>query len=221
MRDIGLRRHDLVHVDPAAWARVLAGRPEFRAIEVVSGWAEAGHPLVARRRTENDPEGRVALGLPLPPNLGKRRIAVTVEPADILRVSRCPALRAAAGFAPATWHPTLEELLRLAATVGIEPLVFGSLAWAALTRLDYLGPTSDLDLLWRLGLNQDASGLLDGLRRIALDAPMRLDGEVIDPEDRGANWRELASGNAEVLVKGLTAVELIPARCFVRARVAA
>jgi phosphoribosyl-dephospho-CoA transferase len=209
-----LRRHDLVQVDPAAWAAVLAARPDLGALAILTGWAQAGRPLVARRRSADDPDGQLALGLPLPPALGKRRIAVTLDPAAIVRVERFPLLRSITHGVPPAWRPATTALLRLAAAVGIEPLVFGSLAWSALTGLDYLGPASDLDLLWPIDWAQGVSGLLDGLRSIAPSAPMRLDGEILDPEGRGVDWRELASGAPEVQGKTLAGVELIPGKSF-------
>ena len=221
MADAALHRHDLVRVDPAAWVAVLASRPELATIEVLIDWAEAGRPLVVRRRLQGDPDGQVALGLPLPPGCGTRRVAVTVDHAAILSVGRPPFLRAIAASAPSDWTPTVEALLRLGEAAGIEPRVFGSLAWAALTGLDYLRPESDLDLLWPIGWGQDVSGLLQGLRGIETAAPVRLDGEIVCPEGRGVNWRELASGAPEVLAKGLIGVELLPASRFTQARVAA
>lgn len=221
MADAALRRHDLVRVDPAAWAALLAGRPDLAEVDGLAVWAKRRHPLVVRRRTVLDPAGQVALGLPLPPNLGKRRIALATERSAILEVCRFPALRAIVGAAPASWQSTVEAVLRLAGTVGIEPLVFGSLAWSVLTGLDYLGTDSDLDLLWPIGWGQDVSDLLEGLQRMESAAPVRLDGEILDPQGRGVNWRELAAGAPEILVKSLASVELVPARHFACSRAAA
>ncbi len=218
MADLVLRRHDLVRVDPAAWAAMLAGRPDLVGIDLLPGWAEAGHPLVVRRRNMDDGPGQVALGLPLPPRLGKRRIAVALDPAAIRNVGRFPQLRTAADWAPSCWGPMIDGLLGLGDAVGIEPLVFGSLAWVALTGLDYLGPDSDLDLLWPIGWGQDVSSLIEGLALIQSQTPVRIDGEILDPDGRGADWHELASGVPELLVKGNLAVELLAAQSFGQAR---
>ncbi len=216
-----LRRHDLVYVDPAAWGAMLGVRPALRTIDLVCEWAEAGRPLVVRRRSACDPAGQVALGLPLPPALGKQRVAVSLAPDGILSTGRFPTLRAAQAAAPVPWRATMAALLDLAAEVGAEPLVFGSLAWSMLTRLDYLAPTSDLDLLWPMTAGVHAPALVEGLARIAAQAPVRVDGEILNGEGCGVQWRELLSGGAEVLAKGLSSVALVPSDAFLRSRVAA
>ena len=211
-----LRRHDLAYVDPMAWARLLATRPDLRSIDLVAGWADAGRPLVARRRGPGDLAGLLALGLPLPPALGKQRIAVSLPAVAVASTERFPALRGIAGAAPAAWHATIDALLGLAADVGLEPLVFGSLAWSVLTGLDYLSAASDLDLLWPVTGRDNTSALLVGLALVAAGAPMRIDGEILDPEGSGIDWRELASGRSEVLVKEIASVRLIRPADFLR-----
>ncbi|MCW6512219.1 malonate decarboxylase holo-[acyl-carrier-protein] synthase [Lichenifustis flavocetrariae] len=215
-----LRRHDLVFVDPDVWAARLCDYPELRAVDLVVEWADAGRPLVVRRRSADDPDGDLALGLPLPPAYGKRRVAVSLDPAGALSAGHFPTLRAAQVSAPVRWLPSIKALLVLAAEVQIEPLVFGSLAWSILTRLDYVVPTSDLDLLWPLNVGANAAALLDGLARIASTSPMRVDGEIIDGDGRGVQWQELASDRSEVLAKGLLSIALVAPSDFLRLRVA-
>ena len=126
------------------------------------------------------------------------------------RGSRFPPLRSiVARSRPPAWQTTVEAALRLAGTSASSPWYFGSLAWSALTGLDYLGPASDLDLLWPIGWAQGCPGLLDGLP----DARRRRCGSTARSSIRRAgawNWRELAPGAPEVLVKRLASVEADP-----------
>lgn len=115
----------------------------------------------------------------------------------------------------------LEALLALGAEHHATPRVFGSLGWTALTGLDYLGPASDLDLLWPVLPPVRMEALLAALARIEARAPMRLDGEVLLPDGSGANWRELQAGGAEILVKGTGDVALHPRAAFLGAAEAA
>jgi phosphoribosyl-dephospho-CoA transferase len=208
-------RHALLRVSPGGWTAMLEARPEWRADPLLAGWAHRGWPLVARRRGACEAAGSgIAAGLPLPPSAGKRRLAVLL-PEDAVTEIRLPLpLSEAMPAAPPGWRPVLEALLTLGAEHRVTPRVFGSLAWAALTGLDYLGPASDLDLLWPVLPPPRMAALLAALARIEAAAPMRLDGEVLRPDGSGANWRELRAGGAEVLVKGAEGVALHPRADF-------
>ncbi|WP_237478421.1 malonate decarboxylase holo-[acyl-carrier-protein] synthase [Lichenibacterium dinghuense] len=204
-------RHDLLLVAPADWPAVLAalpGRPELPsgAAALVRGWAEAGRPVIARRPAPGDAPGAVPAGLPLPPRLGKGRVALLIPAGVPWRPVPPVTLAEAAALAPAPWRGAIDALLRLADAVGLVPRVFGALLWRAKTGLAYLGPGSDLDLLWPAEDGRAIGPLLDGLGAIAAAAPMAVDGEVLTPFG-GVQWRELAAarrgGGAAVLAKSL------------------
>ncbi|TXM74687.1 malonate decarboxylase holo-[acyl-carrier-protein] synthase [Methylobacterium sp. WL69] len=194
-------RHAMVRITPASWRTCLAGRADLDGLPYVASWVERGWPLVARRSAVG--ETGHALGLPLPPALGKRRLSFVLDPAAILSVAPPPRLAEVASLAPADWQPTLVRLLAL----DPETRTFGSLAWQYLTGLTYLSPTSDIDLLWRLDGSADA--LLAGLADIARDAPMRIDGECLGAGGRAVQWRELAEGTPEILAKDAHGVTLV------------
>jgi phosphoribosyl-dephospho-CoA transferase len=191
----------MVRLAPASWRALLAGRPDLEGLPLVATWAERGWPLVVRRPLCG--EAGLALGLPLPPALGKRRLSFLVEPSAVLSIEPPPRLADTVPVAPAAWGPTLHRLLAL----DPETRTFGSLAWQHLTGLPYLSPTSDIDLLWRL--DGSAERLLAGLAAIDRDAPMRLDGECIGPGGVAVQWRELAGDAPEIMVKSLRDVALV------------
>ncbi|WP_413990972.1 malonate decarboxylase holo-[acyl-carrier-protein] synthase [Labrys okinawensis] len=199
-----LPRHTMVAPAPAAWAALLAARPDLAREPLLARWASAGYPLVARRPTCGDPADTIPLGLPLPPAQGKQRIAVGLKPRDIVGSARPPLLRDAAGAAPAAWQASIAALLRLAPS----SRCFGSLAWQHLTGLAYISDSSDLDLLWDLPEGDGLDPLLDGIAAIERRAPMRIDGEILAGA-RGANWRELRQEGEEILVKSCSKAHLI------------
>ncbi len=206
-------RHAVIRVDPQAWPLVLPG--DTRDDPLVADWAARGWPVVARRRGVGDPARHVPVGLPLPPTRGGRRLALALPHAAVRAVEPPVTLRAVRATAPPRWAASIAAIEALGARHGLTPRVFGSFAWAALTGLDYLTPTSDLDLLWPL--SPDTPRLLTALDGLA--APGRIDGEVVH---RGAavQWRELHGALAggrergDVLVKTLDGVLLRPARAF-------
>ncbi|MBE7201808.1 MAG: malonate decarboxylase holo-[acyl-carrier-protein] synthase [Parafilimonas terrae] len=204
------RRHDLVRVDPAAWAAWLDTRRDLAGLPHLAGWAEAGCPLIVRRRVPGETGDGIPLGLPMPPADGKRRIGLAL-PATGLTPLAAPDLAEVSDHAPAAWRPTIDVLLALGRTHSLAPRPFGSLLWQAVTGLTYLSKTSDLDLLWACPQRVPTS-LLAGLDAIAADAPMRIDGEILLPDGTGLHWRELHAAPEEgsILAKGRDGVTLRP-----------
>jgi phosphoribosyl-dephospho-CoA transferase len=203
-------RHDLVHVDPAAWTACLANRSELRDVPHLKGWAEAGRPVIVRRRAPGEGGDAVPLGLPLPPADGKRRIGLSLPPTALSRAPKV-SLADAAAQAPIPWGSTLATLTALGQRHEIVPRPFGSLLWQAVTGLTYLSATSDLDVLWRCRLPVPLS-LLDGIAAAAETAPMGIDGEILVPDGAGLHWRELrdAPVDGSVLAKSLDRLALRP-----------
>lgn len=201
-------RHDLLTVAPAAWAALLAERPDLDGIPYLADWAARGWPVIVRRRVPGEDAARVPAGLPLPPGLGKRRIGLALDPGTV-RPRPGPTLAEARGVAPVSWHPTLDALIALGRAHAIVPRVFGGLLWQALTGLAYLSASSDLDLLWPGPVDRS---VLDGFTRIDAQAPMRLDGEILLADGFAVNWRELhaAEPGDTILAKGLERLELRP-----------
>ncbi len=208
-----MRRHDLVYVSPAWWRSELAARGDLEAIPRVALWAEKGWPLIARRPMRGEGDG-VALGLPLPPSAGKRRLPFLIEPVHILSTAPPPALSSVRCVAPRAWWPTLDRLDKLASERSLEARVFGALAWQALTGLDYLTDRSDLDFLLHVHRHADLRRLTADLAEIDAPAPMRLDGELIRDDGAAVCWREFHAGAREVLVKTAGGVALLDTHLF-------
>lgn len=190
-------RHRLVYLDPARWGEILAAHPALQVFPVVVDWVAKGHPLIARRPICDDAAELVPLGLPLPPSVGKQRLAVAVPPGAILSDTAPPLLADAVAAAPAAWQETIAALIQL----DPDTRCFGSLAWAHLTCLPYLSDTSDLDLVWQVSTADAAVRLVAALARIDAEAPMRLDGEIVTPTGLAVQWREFASDAPEMLAK--------------------
>ncbi|MCC0809395.1 malonate decarboxylase holo-[acyl-carrier-protein] synthase [Methylobacterium sp. W2] len=212
----GLARHDLLLIDPESWGRLLAGRLDLDGVPHLADWARRGWPVIVRRRDPGEPMDHIPAGLPLPPSAGKRRIGLAIPPAAASRHAPVP-LERARMTAPEAWRPVVDGVMALGREYRLVPHVFGSLLWQALTGLPYLGPGSDLDLLWPVSGPVDPH-FLQALARIEAGAPMRLDGEIVLPDGAGINWRELldAPEGGTVLCKGRESLGLRPAASFLR-----
>ncbi len=206
-------RHDLVFIDPRGWRAMLATRSELAVEPLVARWADEGWPVIRRRSMPGEPSG-TALGLPLPPSGGKKRLAFVLQTNDVASIARPPSLYAATGSAPPSWRPLLQLLGELAFRHAVEARVFGSLAWQTLTGLHYVTEHSDLDLLLDIDRDTDLDRLTSDIAAIEADAPMRLDGELMRDDGAAVNWRELHSGANELLVKHIDGVGLLGRHSF-------
>jgi phosphoribosyl-dephospho-CoA transferase len=212
--DSALPRHCLLRVAPCAWDAVLAVRPDLAGDPLLQDWAALQRPLISRRRLPDEGPG-IALGLPLPPSAGKRRIAVLMQVHDIVSVVSLPGLSACIATAPPAWHACLRQLSELAREYELQAGVFGSLAWQSLTGLTYLGPESDIDIAWEMPRADRLERFMAELVSIEEEAPMRLDGEVIRRDGAAVNWRELHGGALELAVKTASALVLCTRDDFV------
>jgi len=218
--EVAMRRHDLAFVRPSAWCAQFIAREELKSLPLIAHWVDNGWPLIGRRGLPGEGHG-IALGLPLPPFAGKRRLSFMMLREDIVKIDPPPALHIAAESAPLAWKPTMARIDALASRHAVDARVFGSLAWRALTGLPYLTDRSDLDLLLYADHITDIHQLVAELADVDHSAPMRLDGEVILKDGCAVNWRELHAGAEELLVKTACDARLLETNRFLSRAVAA
>ncbi|MES2741203.1 MAG: malonate decarboxylase holo-[acyl-carrier-protein] synthase [Pseudomonadota bacterium] len=203
-------RHDLVWLSQAGWSDAGA-RAEPRHRAALLRWQQARWPLIVRRADADAGPDQVSLGVALPPDDkgDKLRIALRADAADIVRSSAPLPIRAVLPALPQAWRLALLALAE--ESVGLTFRVYGSVAMQALTGLAYLGPDSDIDLLFYPLTEQQLRAGLALLSRHAAALP--LDGEIVFPRAEAVAWKEWlaaeASG-AKVLVKEQGAVRLAP-----------
>ena len=201
-------RHDLVFVSPAGWRAMLDARDDLAADSLLARWPKMRWPTVRRRALPCEATG-LALGLPLPPSAGKKRVSLVVDIDHVASVARPPLLRQARAYAPRAWWPTLDRLDALARRHAVDARVFGSLAWQSLTGLDYVTGRSDLDVLFEFQGETDLDRFVADVAEIETGAPMRLDGELMRADGTAVNWREFHGGASELLVKSIERVVLL------------
>ena len=220
-----------MHTQVAAW--LAADRPLVVARQPVTrkdfAGVGAGHareqkdnrghgPLLQKQfhLLENGIANTIAVGVALPPAQGKRRIALSLAAKDIFRYTPPLLLADAVAHAPAGWQPALAALDAAASNIDLELRVFGSLAWQALSGLQYLTPQSDIDLLWHPLSNTQLQQGIALLAHWEQDHGLRADGEVLFGGSSAVSWREwatLKSGEDQrVLVKHVSSAELVEAR---------
>ena len=210
-------RHDLLRVASRDWPSVAATLSLSSALSstqatLVERWGRTGWPVIARRRAPGERPGAVPVGVPLPPSLGKVRVALSIPDGVPWLSMQGVRLSDARPVAPPAWRETIDAVLHLGLGLQLAPHVFGALLWQSLTGLTYLGASSDLDLLWSLPDARAIGPLLDGLERIEANGPIRIDGEVLTASG-GVNWREFARARETedglVMAKGIERAALV------------
>lgn len=206
-------RHDWVTLRDG-WPDALAAPLTPAARASVEAWDPTRRPLVVARALPGDAAELVRLGLALP---GRVRIGVVVREDAIASREAPPPLEAVLPGAPAAWQGPLSRLAAQLRDDGVPARVHGSLAWqhvAADPALSYVTPESDVDLL----LAPSSWALVQRVLRTlsAWDGAPPLDGELLLGGGLAVSWRELASAQDRVLVKGpagasLVAVGALPA----------
>jgi phosphoribosyl-dephospho-CoA transferase len=205
-----LRRHQLIRLSGAGWARVLDAPWDSTARSCLGLWAAHGLPLVVTRQPAGA-SGFVACGLPAPSRYRRRRLALAIAPADLLFFDEFPPAEAATRLLSRAAQAPWRALSAALATVDCTPRVYGGYGWQRLTRLAYVHPGSDIDLL----LPVTGAERADDVCRLLAAAPAvgpRLDGELLFPDGAAIAWREwldFRQGRvAQVIVKRLRGVAL-------------
>jgi phosphoribosyl-dephospho-CoA transferase len=213
-----LTRHTLVWIASSQRQRMLAHAQDEASRNALRRWFAADWPLIVRRPDLNASAHTIALGLPLPPRQGRRRLGFEVHACAVERSSPPITVAEAAPKLPPRWAQSLGVLAGEAQRSGVTLRVYGSVAWQALTRLEYLHADSDVDLLWQPRDLAQLEAMLAILQRWAARYGMHADGEFILPCGAAVAWREWCAsrGDERVLVKRVGALALVP-----RAQVAA
>jgi phosphoribosyl-dephospho-CoA transferase len=206
-----LQRHRLAWLGDAAWRELLRRPWDAQARAALECWARRELPCVVARQG-GEGEG-VALGIALPVQWQRRRIALRVSEQGITRLGDFPALEAAmhAGWPQRTRERAARVHERLA-SVHVSVRVFGSHGWQILSGLPHVHAASDLDLLIHVHGAREADAVVSALAQCEPEAAPRLDGELVFPDGAAVAWREwlrAMQGQArQMLVKRLDRVGL-------------
>jgi phosphoribosyl-dephospho-CoA transferase len=202
------QRHDLLLIDPGGWAEAIAHRPREAGTDLLADWARLGRPVILRRRLAGEPEDGLAVGVQLPPAVGRPRIALRVPEASVIARPSRPDIAAALPHAPPDWHRTLTALAALPG-LAAPARVFGSLLWQCVTGLPYLREQSDLDLTFPCA--GDPHPVAAAIAAIDRSGHPRIDGELLLADGAACHWRELIDREShDILVKTGHGVELRP-----------
>lgn len=204
-----LQRNELVWLTHAGWQRVLAQDWDSEALAVLRHWAITHLPLVICRQRGGDLPLRISLGLPAPAQWNRRKLEMEVSTSDLERCGLFPSLEKVL-----QGHRSLlgiKAFLVKMRALNLPTQVYGSFGWQDLTGLNYVRPTSDLDL--RIQVPDHANAQIAARELSTLGLTTRVDGELAFPDGSAIAWREYfqwTRGEVDrVLVKSRTSVRLI------------
>jgi len=204
-----LRRHHLAWVDPSGWPQHLVEELPAPHSAIVQEWFEQRRPAVVCRQEPPTPAGAIRLGIPLSPNRGRSRIAVTIDSGAVLDIQPPPMLTRVTLDAPHAWQAPLRQLAAAATALQFSLRVYGSLLWQHLTGEAYVTDQSDVDLLFTARDDAQLQSVLALLLQWERESGLRADGELLLADGAGVAWRELLRADGLVLVKGIRAVQLL------------
>ncbi len=206
------RRHQLVRLSEAGWAAVLAGAWDEQARDCLVHWCLHGLPLVVTRQPEQLGDAiSLALGLPAPSRWERRRLALQVPRSALRGRAEFPTLTQVQALLPASARRSTGELAASLDACRASAHAFGSYGWQAISGLDHLRPSSDLDLWVAVDGVAQADAVAYLLHRFAASS-LRLDGELVFGDGAAVAWREWIDWRAgrvrAVMVKRLHDVAL-------------
>jgi phosphoribosyl-dephospho-CoA transferase len=188
-----LHRHQLVHLSDAGWQEVLARPWDETAGECLQHWAGARLPLVITRQMSvhgSMQEGDLAVGLAAPVCWQRRRIALSVRPADVAWFDEFPLADKLAPALPAAARPAWKQLCLSLAQAGATARVYGSHGWQLVSGLHCVRAGSDVDLWLAVPDAPQADAAVALLEAFGSERAPRLDGELVFPDGRAVAWRE-------------------------------
>ena len=168
--------------------------------DVLRTWLAQGHPLIVRSPCLSPDGANVCVGLSLPPNPQKHRLAFELPRALVREVAP-----------PPLWpHATevLQQFQSAAEAGGAELRTFGSHAWQHLTGLPYVTETSDIDLLIFTNSRRSWEITRQHLEQIAWPTSPKIDLEIVLDGDASFSWREFCTSPERLLFKGNSRVWL-------------
>ncbi|MCP3966729.1 MAG: malonate decarboxylase holo-[acyl-carrier-protein] synthase [Lentisphaerae bacterium] len=190
-----IKRHQLVYLTPEILRDKSSCVDNIEHIPILEEWFSAGHPAIIRRPCfKND---NVYLGVPLPPSMGKLRIAFTVPNKHIKATVLPPFLKECMCSMPECMQDELSNLL----ASNLPVRVIGSAAWQALTGLEYMSSSSDVDLLIEVKSKMELDATDKALANWHQDVLHKYDIEIQLTDGSGFLWKEYQQKSKTILVK--------------------
>ncbi len=196
------RRHSFAWVgDEESLFDRISGETPQDDVAILRTWLGKRNPLIVRRPCLIEDGKTVCLGLALPPDPAKRRLAFRLPLAEIGKLVEPPLWRDCVASAAMKVARRVKSVLLATENAGLPLQTFGSYAWQYYTGLSYVTPNSDIDVLVQIKSRDE----WEKFRQLMIDpkkTPHRVDLEIVLSGDASFNWREFGAPGTRLLFKG-------------------
>jgi phosphoribosyl-dephospho-CoA transferase len=196
-----LRRHSFAWItDSGSPSQFGEGETPLNDLVCLRNWLGRGRPLIIRRPCRSEDGKSVYVGLSMPPDPVKRRLAFRLPYSSLANVVE-PPLWAECAEASLESSEVAGPIFSITEAVGLPLQTFGSHAWQHYTGLSYVTPHSDIDLIVPINHREDWRRFRQ-LMSETQKTDQRVDLEIILNDDASFHWREFEAPGRQLLFKG-------------------
>jgi malonate decarboxylase holo-[acyl-carrier-protein] synthase len=196
-----LRRHSFAWItDSENPSQFAEGETPQNDLVLLGNWLGTGRPVIIRRPCLSEDGESVYVGLSLPPDPVKRRLAFRL-PFSLLANVVEPPLWTECVDAFSEGSARVNPILMVIEAAKLPLQTFGSYAWQYHTGLSYVTSRSDIDLIVPINRREDWRRFRQ-LMSETQKTDHRVDLEIILNGDVSFHWREFEEPGKRLLFKG-------------------
>jgi phosphoribosyl-dephospho-CoA transferase len=196
-----LRRHCFAWItDCGSPSQFVEDETPLNDVICLRNWLGRGRPLIIRRPCRSEDGKSVYVGLSLPPNPVKRRLAFRLPFSSLANVVEPPLWTECAAASPQS-SEMAGPILSVIEAANLPLQTFGSYAWQHFTGLSYVTSNSDIDLTVPITRREDWQRFRE-LMSEAQKTDHCVDLEIMLNGDASFIWREFEAPGTRLLFKG-------------------
>jgi phosphoribosyl-dephospho-CoA transferase len=196
-----LRRHSFAWMtDSGSLSQFGEGETSLNDLICLRNWLGRGRPVIIRRPCRSEDGKSVYVGLSLPPDPVKRRLAFRLPFSSLANVVEPPLWTECAAASPES-SEMAGPILSVIEAANLPLQTFGSYAWQHYTGSPYVTPHSDIDLIVPINRREDWRRFRQ-LMSETQKTDQRVDLEIILNGDASFHWREFEAPGKQLLFKG-------------------
>jgi phosphoribosyl-dephospho-CoA transferase len=196
-----LRRQSFAWItDSGSLWQFAEGETPLNDVICLRNWLGGGRPVIIRRPCIDEDGKSVYVGLSLPPDPVKRRLAFRL-PFSLLANVVEPPLWTECVEAFSENSERVSPILSVIEAAKLPLQTFGSYAWQHFTGLSYVTPQSDIDLIVPINRREDWRRFRQ-LMSETQKTDQRVDLEIMLNGDASFHWREFEAPGRQLLFKG-------------------
>jgi phosphoribosyl-dephospho-CoA transferase len=196
-----LRRHSFAWITGSgSLSQFVEDETPLNDLICLRNWLGRGSPVIIRRPCRSEDGKSVYVGLSLPPDPVKRRLAFRLPFCSLANVVEPPLWTECAEAFPES-SEMAGPILSVVEAANLPLQTFGSYAWQHFTGLSYVTSHSDIDLIVPIHRREGWRRFRE-LMNEAQKTDRRVDLEIMLNGDASFHWREFVAPGKQLLFKG-------------------